>query len=204
MFSGIVEETGRLAAVEPRDGGARFRIGAAVVLEGTRPGDSIAVNGCCLTAVGIGAGWFDVDAVPETLRRTTLGDLRPGDAVNLERAVRLDQRLGGHLVQGHIDGVGEVRWIRPEGEGRRAAFAVPASLARFVAEKGSIAIDGVSLTVAACAGDECEVALIPHTLAVTVAGGYRTGVRVNLEVDLLARYVARLFEAEREGSTDER
>ena len=194
MFSGIVEEVGRVKAVEERPGGRRFWIAARGVLEGTRVGDSIAVSGCCLTAVAVEPMAFAVDAVPETLSRTTLGAWREGDPVNLERAMRLDQRLGGHLVQGHVDGVGEVREVREEGDGRRIRLALPQPLTRFVAEKGSLAVDGVSLTVAAQDGAGCEIALIPHTLRVTLAGGYAPGTRVNLEVDLLARYLARLLD----------
>lgn len=193
MFTGLVEETGRIEAVEERPGGRRFRIAAARVLEDARVGDSLAVNGCCLTAIAVGAGSLEFEAVPETLARTTLGSWKVGERVNLERPLRLDQRLGGHLVQGHVDGVGVVRAVAPEGEGRRVGLELPAELARFVAEKGSLAVDGVSLTVAASAGTRCEVALIPHTLQVTVAGDYAPGRRVHLEVDLIARYLARLL-----------
>ena len=199
MFTGIVEEMGRILRLEPRAGGMRLRIGARRVLEGARVGDSIAVSGCCLTAVEVSADGFAVDVVPETLRRTTLGERREGDAVNLERPLSFDQRLGGHLVQGHVDGVGTVVEVRPEGEGTRVTFALPRSLTPYVSEKGSVAVDGVSLTVAGCAGDRCEVAFIPHTLHETVAGDYRPDRRVNIEVDLLARYVARWLEAKEEG-----
>jgi len=194
MFTGLVEEKGAVLAVEPRAEGRRLWIGAGRVLEDARVGDSIAVSGCCLTIVELRPDAFAVEAVPETLRRTTIGALEAGERVNLERAMRLDQRLGGHLVQGHVDGVAEVRSLVAEGEGRRLALDLPQALARFVAEKGSIAIDGVSLTVAACHGGRCEIALIPHTLAVTTASDYRTGRRVNVEVDLMARYAARLLE----------
>ena len=199
MFSGIVEEMGRLARIEERPGpagvhGRRFWIAARRVVEDARVGDSIAVSGCCLTAVVVESPGFAVDAVPETLSRTTLGAWAEGDAVNLERALRLDQRLGGHLVQGHVDGVGEVREVRDEGDGRRLTLVLPATLARFVAEKGSLAVDGVSLTVAGLEGAQCEIALIPHTLRATVAGDYAAGTRVNLEVDLVARYLARLLD----------
>lgn len=194
MFTGLVEEKGSVLVVEPRPDGRRLWIGGKQVLEDARVGDSIAVSGVCLTVVERRADSFAVEMVPETLRRTTLGALAAGDPVNLERAMRLDQRLGGHLVQGHVDGVAEVLRIEPEGEGRRLALELPQSLARFVAEKGSIAIDGVSLTVAACTGRRCELALIPHTLAVTTAGDYRPGRQVNVEVDLMARYAARLLE----------
>ncbi len=199
MFTGLVEALGTLRGAEPRGDGARLTIGAGG-LEGIAIGDSVAVNGCCLTAVAVGAGTLAVDAVPETLRRTTLGALAAGAPVNLERSLRLDARLGGHLVQGHVDGVGQVVEVRAEGEGRRIGFEVPDALARFVAEKGSIAIDGVSLTVAAVRGARCEVAFIPHTLAATIAGSYAPGDRVNIEVDVIARYVARLVAAEEEAS----
>jgi riboflavin synthase len=194
MFTGIVEERGRIEAIEERPAGRRFTIAATRVLEDARVGDSIALNGCCLTAVVVEPGRFAVEAVPETLARTTLGEWRVGDEVNLEAALRIGERLGGHLVQGHVDGVGEVADVKPEGDGRRVTLAVPAPLARFVAEKGSLAVDGISLTVAAVDGARCEIALIPHTLAVTGAGAWRAGSRVHLEVDLLARYMARLLE----------
>jgi len=199
VFSGIVEEVGRVERIEerasaPEGRGRRFWIAARRVLEDARVGDSIAVSGCCLTAVVVEPGRFTVEAVPETLSRTTLGAWREGDAVNLERALKLDQRIGGHLVQGHVDGVGEVRSVSEEGLGRRLSLALPPELTRFVAAKGSLAVDGVSLTVAAADGAECEIALIPHTLSVTVAGAYGPGARVNLEVDLVARYIARLFD----------
>ncbi len=194
MFTGIVEELGRVAAVEERPAGRRFWIAARTVLEGTAVGDSIAHAGCCLTVVAVADGRYAVEAVPETLRLTTLGDWREGDTVNLERSLRLEQRLGGHLVQGHVDGTGQVTAVTPEGDGRRVALAIPAPLRRYVAVKGSLAVDGTSLTVAALTDDGCEIAYIPHTLAVTSAGEYQPGRRVNLEVDLLARYLARLLD----------
>ncbi len=194
MFTGIVEERGAVAAIEERSEGRRFWLSAQRVLEDAEIGSSIAVNGVCLTAVALEPGRFAVEAVPETLRRTTLGALATGDPVNLERPLRLEDRLGGHLVQGHVDGVGVVSAVRAEGDGRRVAIAVPESLRPYVAEKGSLSVDGVSLTVASLTGDGCEIAYIPHTLAVTNAGAYAPGVRVNLEVDLLARYLARLLE----------
>jgi len=193
MFTGIVERMGTVASVEPRDGGLRLAI-AAPGWTDTAPGDSIAVNGCCLTVVDCSRAGFAFDVVPESVRRTVLGGLAPGDPVNLERPVRLDHRLGGHLVQGHVDGIGTVLEVVPEGEGRRIAIEVPEPIAKFVAEKGSIAIDGASLTVAACSGRRCEVAYIPHTLEVTVAGRYAPGTHVNVEADLMARYAARLVE----------
>jgi riboflavin synthase len=194
MFTGLVEELGRVHSVEERPAGRRFWIGASRVLEDARVGDSISCSGCCLTAVAVEPGRFAVEAVPETLRLTTLADWRAGTAINLERSLRLSDRLGGHLVQGHVDGVGEVRARTPEGDGARLTIALPASLARFVAHKGSLAVDGVSLTVAGLTDSGCEIAYIPHTLAMTSAGSYVPGTRVNLEVDLLARYLARLLE----------
>ena len=194
MFTGLVEETGRVERIEERAGSRRLRIAARRVLEDVRGGDSVAVDGCCLTAVAIEAGAVEFDVVPETLARTTLGEWRPGRPVHLERSLRADQRLGGHLVQGHVDGVGEVTAAVAEGDGRRVTVALPATLARFVAEKGSIAVDGVSLTVARALPRAFEVALVPHTIEVTHAGEWAAGMSVNLEVDLIARYLARLVE----------
>ena len=195
MFTGLIEERGRVTALEPLAGGRRLRIEARRVLSDLEVGASVSVDGCCLTVTVLEPDAFAVEAVPETLARTTLGSLVAGDGVNLERALALGDRLDGHLVQGHVDGVGEVRAIAPEGEGRRLRLSVPEPLRRFVAEKGSIAVDGVSLTVAALTADGCEIALIRHTLEVTGMGGYAPGRRVNLEVDLLARYLARLLDA---------
>jgi riboflavin synthase len=194
MFTGIVEHRGRLADIESHGEGSRLRIGCGALLDDAGIGESIAVNGCCLTVIERRVGEFSAEAVPETLRRTTLGALAVGDAVNLERPLRIGDRLGGHMVQGHVDGVGEVTRVATEGEGRRVTVAVPAELQRYVAEKGSIAVDGVSLTVARVVPGGCEIAYIPHTLAVTLAGGYGSGTRVNLEVDVIARYLARLAE----------
>jgi riboflavin synthase len=200
MFTGLVEEMGEIVRIEERAPGRRFWVRARAVLADSRRGDSLAVSGCCLTVVERQDDRFAVDVVPETLARTTLGDWTLSERVNLERALRLDQRLGGHLVQGHVDGVGTVGAVVGEGESRRLSLAVPDGLARFVAEKGSLAVDGVSLTIARAwddghaGGAGCEIALIPHTLERTVAGGYAPGRRVNLEVDLIARYAARLLE----------
>ena len=199
MFTGLIEETGRVAHAEERPDGRRLWIAAGLVLADAKVGDSINCSGCCLTAVAVESGRFAVEAVPETLRRTTLGDWREGTPVNLERSLRLADRLGGHLVQGHVDGVGEVRAVAAEGDGRRVTLAIPRALHRFVAEKGSLSVDGVSLTVAGLTDSGCEIAYIPHTLAVTSAGGYAPGTRVNLEVDLLARYLARMLETAGEG-----
>ena len=183
MFTGIVEELG---VVVERDGG-HFRFGASVVVEDAKVGDSIAVNGCCLTVVEIGPGWWEADAVDETLHRTNLDDLQPGDRVNLERPVRVTDRLGGHLVQGHVDAVGEVVEPAP---GLRVRM--PRELAKYVVEKGSITVDGCSLTVVDALDDEFSVAIIPHTAEVTTLGRRKPGDRVNVEVDLVAKYVERL------------
>jgi riboflavin synthase len=197
MFTGLIEEKGRVAAVErTAAGGTRMWIEARAVLEDVRVGDSIAVNGCCLTVAALAPGRWAADAVPETLACTTIGTWQAGRHVNLERSLRLDQRLGGHLVQGHVDGVGQVLAVRPEGEGMRMRLAIPSALRRYVAMKGSLAVDGVSLTVAALTADGCEIALVPHTLEVTAADAWAPGGSVHLEVDLLARYIARLLEAD--------
>ena len=184
MFTGIVEEMG---TVRSRDGG-RFAFDASVVIEDAKIGDSIAVNGCCLTVVEIGEGWWSADAVDETLARTNLGDLQPGDPVNLERPVRVTDRLGGHIVQGHVDAVGEV--VEPAPNLR---VRMPSDLSRYVVEKGSITVDGCSLTVVDALDDGFTVAIIPHTSDVTVLGRKQPGDRVNLEVDLVAKYVERLL-----------
>jgi riboflavin synthase len=195
MFTGLIEELGRIDWIEERGADRRMWIGATRVLEGAKVGDSINCDGCCLTAIAIEPRRFAVETVPETLARTTLGGRRAGDPLNLERALALGERMGGHLVQGHVDGVGEVRSFEPEGEGRRLSLAVPEALRRFVAEKGSLAVDGVSLTVARLTAEGCEIAYIPHTLTATTAGAYTKGRAVNLEVDLIARYIARLLDA---------
>ena len=188
MFTGIVEDRGEVVA---RDG-ARLSVRGRIAAVDVASGHSIAVNGTCLTVTAVDEDrlWFDLS--DETLARTALGRLRPGDPVNLERAATLVTRLGGHLVQGHVDGVGEVTELASEGEGGvRLGVRLPAELLRFVVEKGSIALDGVSLTVAAIRGDVIEVALIPHTLAATTLGSIRPGDQMNVEVDVVAKYVAR-------------
>ena len=183
MFTGIVEELG---SVRARDGG-RFTFAADTILEDLKIGDSVAVNGCCLTVVEIGEGWWRADAVDETLGRTNLADLGEGDPVNLERPVRLADRLGGHLVQGHVDAVGEIVNTAPD-----LRVKAPAEVLRYVVTKGSITVDGCSLTVVDVFDDGFSVAIIPHTAEVTTLGRKGAGDRVNLEVDLVAKYVERL------------
>ena len=195
MFTGIIEEMGNVATIEMRPDGARLRIRAGALIEDAGIGESIAVSGVCLTMVDVASGEFAADLAAETLRRTTLGQLRPGDPVNLERPLRLDQRLGGHIVQGHVDGVGTIASVKTEGDGIWMEIDAPLALAPYVAEKGSIAVDGISLTVAGVSvGGRFAVALIPHTLAVTTLGRADAGSGVNLEVDILAKYVERLLE----------
>jgi riboflavin synthase len=197
MFTGIVEEIGEVVAVEPQGDSAVLRVRAAVVGEAVRHGASIAVNGVCLTVVasgGTGDVTLDFDVMAETLARSVIGNLRAGDKVNLERAARVDARLDGHVVQGHVDGTGVVVSRTPGDAWEAVRFGLPAELARYVAEKGSIAVDGVSLTVTAVGDDWFEVGLIPETLRATVLGSKQPGEPVNLEVDVLAKYVARLME----------
>jgi riboflavin synthase len=194
VFTGIIEELGRVRAIDRREGGARLEIAASTVLADARPGDSIAVNGCCLTVVDRGDGWWAADAVIETLERTALGSLERDDSVNLERPLRLSDHLGGHLVQGHVDAVGQVAARRPLADGStRFTFSAPADVLRYVVEKGSVAVDGISLTVAALGDEAFDVAIIPHTLAVTTLGQRDPGAVVNVEADLIAKYVERLL-----------
>jgi riboflavin synthase len=193
MFTGLVATTGTLAARSPRGPGARLTIQARFDDGALVMGESIAVDGACLSVDAIHLDGFEVDASPETLARTTLGRLGAGSRVHLERAMRASDRLGGHLVSGHIDGLGTLVERRAEGDCLAMAFRVPAELARFVAEKGSISVDWVSLTVNAVHRDRFEVMLIPQTLEKTKLGALAPGQTVNLEVDLVARYVARLI-----------
>ncbi len=198
MFTGIVQCLGQVVACDARGEGARLTLGAkADFLDGSVVGDSIAVNGCCLTLVELAADRFSADCSKETLASTTLGRLAPGSRVNLERALTLATPLGGHLVAGHVDGVAEVLSLAAAGAGDAAGWTltlrVPAALARYVARKGSIAVDGVSLTVNSVDDAEFSCTIVPHTHANTVFGGYTKGSRVNIEADLVARYVERLL-----------
>ena len=184
MFTGIVEELGSVVSRR----GPKLRIAAARVLEDAEQGASIAVNGCCLTVVDQGEGWWEADVTEESYARTNLGDLVAGSPVNLERPVRLEDRLGGHLVQGHVDAVGEI--VRPVPD---LQVRMPVELTRYVVEKGSITVDGISLTVVDALDDGFTVAVIPHTSEVTTLGSKGPGDRVNLEVDVMAKYVERLL-----------
>lgn len=196
MFTGLIEGVGRIAALEPLGGDMRLRVAAGTLpFDGVQMGESIAVSGVCLTVVGFDVDSFAADASTETLSLTTLGGLAVGDAVNLERAMRPTDRLGGHLVSGHVDGVGRVLSIHDDARAQRWRFSAPASLSKYIATKGSICVDGVSLTVNAVDDEGFEVALIPHTVAHTAFSATRIGDVVNLEVDLVARYVERLLSA---------
>lgn len=195
MFTGLIESVAKVVSVEEGNRSRRLTIRDERVTADVAVGDSIAVDGVCLTVVEVFGDRLTVDVGAETLRRTTLGGLAAGAQVDIERAVRADQRLGGHLVQGHVDGIGTIVKIEPEGDTRWMEVAVPPRLQRYLAEKGSVAVDGVSLTVAHLAADRFSVSLIPHTLAATTLGEKGAGDSVNIEVDILAKYVERSVSA---------
>lgn len=192
MFTGIIEEVGRVKSREI----SRLTVEASLVLGDTKVGGSVAVNGACLTVVSMNAGSFSVDVTPETLRRTNLGPLRTGDGVNLERPLAVGDRLGGHIVQGHVDGTGEVLSITPEGDSLLMRFQAPRALMRYVVEKGYIAVDGASLTIVDCDERSFSISLIPYTRDHTNLGSRSVGDVVNLETDILARQVERLMAAQ--------
>ena len=193
MFTGIVREVGKAASITGHAEGVRLEIEAPATAAATAVGDSVSIDGCCLTAVLVTDGRIAFDAVPETLARTSLGGLAPGSRVNLEPALRAGEPLGGHYVQGHVDGVGVVRSVEEEGQGRRVWFDAGGDILRYAVEKGSIAVQGTSLTVAGLDEKGFAVALIPHTLESTTLGELEPGRLVNLEVDVLAKYVERLL-----------
>lgn len=196
MFTGLVEDVGIVARVEPGAGTCLIEVRpSALRVDELAIGDSVAIDGVCLTVTARGGGHLAVTAVEETLRRTTLGALAAGHAVHLERALRMGDRLGGHLVQGHVDGVATIADRRADGDNLELTFRAPPALLRYVVEKGSIAVDGVSLTVVRADDNSFAVALIPHTVAVTALGRKEVGGRVNLEVDMIAKYVERLLAA---------
>ena len=198
MFTGIIQAIGRVEAVAPRGGDARITLETGKLdLSGATLGDSIAVNGVCLTAVELGSGRMAADVSRESLSLTTLGDLTPGARVNLETALTLARPLGGHLVSGHVDGVGTLLEVREDARSWRLQIHAPGELARYIAAKGSICVDGTSLTVNTVTGAVFTLNIVPHTLSETIIGDYRAGTRVNLEVDLIARYLERLLLGER-------
>lgn len=202
MFTGIIQAVGAIAALEAKGGDLRLRIHTGKLdLDDVQPGDSIAVNGVCLTAVALPGDGFWADVSGETLARTTLGNLQVGNAVNLEKALTPTTRLGGHIVSGHVDGIGEV--IERYNEGRSVRFTIkaPDLLARYIAVKGSICVDGISLTVNSVAGSRFNLNIVPHTLQETTMGDFLAGTRVNLEVDIIARYLERLLQGEAAADT---
>lgn len=201
MFTGLVTDVGRVERVEDRNGLRRFRVNATYAVDAIELGASIMHSGVCLTVVDFGpqgvGSWFDVEAVPETLSKTTLGALEAGSSINLELSLKLGDELGGHLVYGHVDGLGEVVGLEEEGQSHRIRIRPPADLVRFFATKGSVTVDGVSLTLAAAhENGDFDIAIIPHTWTVTTLGSLQVGSKVNLEVDMLARYVARMIGAD--------
>jgi riboflavin synthase len=199
VYTGIVEELGEVVALEDLQGSARLTVRGPLVSSDASRGDSIAINGVCLTVTATAGGEFTADVMGETLARSSLGALTPGSRVNLERPMRLDDRLGGHMVQGHVDGTGTITSRSPAGNWEVVRIAVPPQLARYVVHKGSVAVDGVSLTISALGGETgdawLEVSLIPETLARTTLGSKQPGDVVNLEVDMIAKYVERLLAA---------
>ncbi len=192
MFTGIVEALGVVTDISRDADNMRLTIASSQIAPGLKLGDSIAINGTCLTAVELTATSFAADAVPETLAKTNLGDLVEGSQVNLERPMRADGRFDGHIVQGHVDSIGTVVGVDPEGDGRRFSIEVADAVRRYIVEKGSVTVDGVSLTVAALTERGFQIALIPHTLQVTILGQRQIGDRVNIEIDVIAKYVERL------------
>lgn len=193
MFSGIVEEVGTIKTIKQRHGGSTLTIRAQKVLDDTRIGASIAVNGACLTVVRCDTATFDVEVAPETLRKTSLGQYQEGDRVNLERSLLANGRVGGHFVQGHIDSTAEIVAMQVDGEGVMTTFRTPTALMRYVVPKGYVALDGMSLTVVDTGPNWFTISFIPHTRAVTIVGHYTPGQRVNFEVDILGKYVEKLL-----------
>ncbi len=206
MFTGLIEEVGRIRDIEPISGGVKLTISAQKILDDLKIDDSVSINGVCLTAVAVGNDHFIVEAVGETLDKTTIDGLKPGTPVNLERALRLADRLGGHLVQGHVNGIGVIlRWQR-RGDNRWLEVEIPEHLQKYLIEEGSIAMDGVSLTIAALNGNKVGVSVIPHTCKNTVMSGYAIGQRVNIETDFLAKYVEKMLghSTARQGLTEDK
>lgn len=195
MFTGIINAIGQIAAIELQDGQGTYRLATGkLTMDGVRPGDSIAVNGTCLTATQLFADGFSADLSRETLDCTTLGEKKVGDSVNLEAALCVGEALGGHLVTGHVDGIGEVRQIAPDAGSLRLSVEVPQQLARYIAQKGSVCVDGTSLTVNSVTDAVFEVMIVPHTQVETIIATYTVGTRVNIEVDMIARYLERIVQ----------
>jgi len=197
MFTGIIEGLGTIKEILPAGQGKHFTVEADLILDQIKIGASIAVSGACLTAVAIDGKRFKVDVAPETLAKTTLGKAKIGESVNLERALRLGDRLDGHLVSGHIDGMGVVKQKKPEGNAVVVTIGIPESLARYIIVKGSVAVDGISLTVNNCGRDSFEVSIIPHTARLTTIGFKNIGAPVNIETDMIGKYVERFVTAKR-------
>ena len=195
MFTGIIEGLGTITAIHPSGQGSRFVITSDFELSGTRIGDSLAVNGACLTAVTLTGRTFEVDVSPETLQRTILGKIKINERVNLERALRLSDRLDGHLVSGHVDGIGTVRHRQRLANAIVITYRVPRHLSRYMIAKGSVAVDGTSLTINRCSDDAFEVSIIPHTAALTTVGLKKVGAEVNIETDMIGKYVERFVRA---------
>ena len=204
MFTGIIEGLGTVSQVRPMDGGSRLTVAADFSLDGTGIGDSIAVNGACLTAVSLQGARFTVDVSPETLSKTTFKSIKIGDRVNLERALKLSDRLDGHLVSGHIDGLGTITGKQNQGNAIVVTFSVPESLSRYMIPKGSVAIDGVSLTINSCENQSFNVSIIPHTAKITTLGLKETGARVNIETDMLGKYVEKFLSGRGRDSEEKR
>ena len=204
MFTGIIEGLGTVSQVRPMDGGSRLTVAVDFSLDGTGIGDSIAVNGACLTAVSLQGARFTVDVSPETLSKTTFKSIKIGDRVNLERALKLSDRLDGHLVSGHIDGLGIITGKQNQGNAIVVTFSVPESLSRYMIPKGSVAIDGVSLTINSCENQSFNVSIIPHTAKITTLGLKETGARVNIETDMLGKYVEKFLSGRGRDSEEKR
>ncbi len=194
MFTGLIQDIGKIQNIERRSGGIRLTVSTRLNLAGMKIGDSITVDGACLTVIQLSGKTLSVDVSPETLQRTTLAKAREGQPVNLETALTISSPLGGHLIAGHVDGTGEISGITPEGNSIRYRFRVPSEISRYLIEKGSIAVDGISLTVAECNNQEFSVSIIPHTAQVTTLGIKKVGDRVNLENDLIAKYVEKFVQ----------
>lgn len=199
MFTGLIEEVGKIASINAIPGGKKLEIEASFIMDDVKVDDSVCINGVCLTATSIKGKGFTADAVGATLSKTTIADLKPGDSVNLERSLRLSDRLGGHMVQGHVNGIGIIAEIQKLGDNYYLEVEVPGSLKRYLINEGSIAIDGISLTIANISGNKAGVSVIPHTWSKTNLNSKRIGGKVNIETDVIAKYVEKLLNKDNEG-----